>query len=66
MSKNIVGFLGSLDAVSKFFEEQEREQKEFSRYSENDPTPFYNGNGKQRGHVVHTEDDSITQQMRGY
>lgn len=65
-SKGIIVFLISLDAISEFFKEEEEGQKEFSQCYEDDPAFFYKGNGEQKSHVAHTEDDSVTKEMRGY
>ena len=54
-------FLGSLKVISDFFKEEEEKKKEFS---EHDEEISYI---KAKGHrFIHTEDDSVTQQMRGY
>lgn len=63
-NKNIVGFFGNLDALAKFLKEQQQEEEEFSQYAEGGHPSLYNV--KQIGHFIHTEDDSIIKQMRGY
>ena len=67
---NIVGCLRVLDEMSEFFREEEEEEEEvekkFSQYGEGGVNSLYVYNNTKRHHFVHTEDDSIVKQMRGY
>lgn len=58
MGKGIGGFLGSLEAVSEFFKEYQEEEGEFSEHGEEIPV--------QNHRIIHTEDDSVVKQWRGY
>lgn len=60
MSKD--GFFSSLKDVDEFFKQQQEDEEEFSQYGDDDGQPYF----KEERHHVHTEDDSITKQWRGY
>ena len=54
--------------MSEFFREEEEVEveKEFSQHGEGGANSLYVYNNAKRHHFVHTEDDSIVKQMRGY
>ena len=63
---NIVGCLRVLDEMSEFFREEEEAEKEFSQYGDNEEIPCTKTERCPFVHFVHTEDDSIVKQTRGY
>ena len=58
--KNAVGFFTSLSEVSKFLKLQQEEDEEFAMYNKEEI-----GGNKTMCHI-HTDDNSIIEEMRGY